>query len=142
MPKNKEFVKNGHFEENMTRCIESLKWIMKSSEYLGKKNNMKEIHHLDDKTDTIPRNSYRFCDYNYRCFIDKKKRCTGQHFVYNLIKADIDSILFYINHCINDKQPFNNDELIKSINTISFVINHMLEEMRKIDNEKKKKFYK
>jgi hypothetical protein len=135
---NKDYLKEGRIEMNLLKCMDNLRWIFNSSSYLGKKYNMKELHHLNSSLELIPRNSYRFCENNYKCFIDKKKKCLGQHFVYNLVKADIDSILYYMNNCISNKTRLNSDELGKSINTISFVINHMLDEKRKLESNRKK----
>lgn len=113
-----------------------LEWLMNGSKYLSDKLKLPFYKHKDNeiKKDMIPRSSYKFCNHNYECEYNynilKYNGCYAQHYVHNLVYADIKAIKEYI----NNKTENNNmiEEIKKSINTISFVINHMYEELKNV----------
>jgi len=107
---------------------EQLKWVYDSSKIIA--DYLKQdivIHKTDNKT--IPRSSYKFCNYNFECEFNYNKKkfdgCFAQHYVFGAVCADIDILC---KHLENDE--IINDEVQKSINTISFVINHMYDELK------------
>lgn len=76
---------------------------------------------------SIPRNSYKFCEYNFMCrfhYGSKKEGCYSQHFVYESVSQDIVNIL----NCLH-AEIYELTEIKTSINTITYVINHMFDEM-------------
>lgn len=120
------------YKSNM---LNELKWLSKSSNYLAKKYIQKELSHSRKHYSNIPRNSYKFCNFGYTCkYNSNKQKCYGQHFVFNLIKSDIDEVIYYLEN-ISD---INMKEICISLNTISFVFNHMYDEMNKIIIDKNK----
>jgi hypothetical protein len=121
--------------ESKSNMLNELKWLSKSSNYLAKKYNQKELSHSRKHYSNIPRNSYKFCNFGYTCkYNSNKQKCYGQHFVFNLIKSDIDEVIYYL-ESIGD---INMKEICISLNTISFVFNHMYDEMNKIIIDKNK----
>jgi hypothetical protein len=123
------------FNDTEFKMIKELNWLSETSNYLAKKYNQKILVHSRRRYENIPRNSYKFCNFGYTCkFSTNKQKCRGQHFVFNLVKADVDEVLCYI----NDNKDFNIKEISTSLNTISFVFNHMYDEMSKINIEKNK----
>jgi ferric iron reductase protein FhuF len=110
-------------------------WLSKTSQYFVKKYNQKELSHSRKHYDNIPRNSYKFCNFGYTCkYNSNKQKCYGQHFVFNLIKSDIDEVVYHLENAIE----INIKEICISLNTISFVFNHMYDEMDKIIIDKSK----
>lgn len=83
----------------------------------------------------IPRSSYKFCGYNYECGFNynlKKKGCFAQHYVHNMIYADVDATIKYLEKHKNSNNFVS--EVKKSLNTISYVINHMYEEFKNVSS--------
>lgn len=110
--------------------LNELKWLANACEILSKKHNLPNRSNIK-KGDSISRNSYRFCEYSYNCntFYKKHKKCTsGQHYVYNYVKADIDQVLDYLNI---DTKKININEVYVSISTIKYVMEHMYDELIK-----------
>ena len=149
---------NKHSSINSNDIIDKLQWLMDVSEYFTKKLKLAEYKHQGlsrqkskdfveySSTDSIreannmelnsiPRSSYKFCRYNYECefnYNSYNKGCYAQHFVHNMVYADLTVLLEYINNTINHSIS----EIKKSINTIYFVMNHMYDEL---NNSHKKK---
>lgn len=115
------------FDDNS--AIKKIDWLINSSKYLSNKINLPMIQHKDNMTN-ISRSSYKFCEMNHNCefnYNPKKNGCYSQHFVHNLIHADLHSLKNYIQNNKDNKQL---NEIQKSINTISYVINHMYDELQ------------
>jgi hypothetical protein len=72
----------------------------------------------------LTRSSYKFCDKSASC--KRYPDCKAHHYVFNLLHADVHSLLHYIRE--NPIESWNTPEAIKSMNTISFVISHMYRE--------------
>jgi len=131
LEKIEEFINNEQF-------FDIINWLLHSSEFMSKKIGLPLLSHnaLQMKNNSIPRSSYKFCNYNYECEFNynakKHKGCFAQHYVHNMVYADLESIIKYIKD--NKKKEINHnkflDEIRKSVNTVSFVINHMNEEMK------------
>jgi hypothetical protein len=111
-------------------------WIGEVSKYFSNKYNLKCTFHrvkmtVDSKS--IPRSSYKFCEYGSECTYNynsnTKEKCHSQHFVHNLIYADIISLYQYLLIGQTTNKKLDMIDVLKSMNTISFVINHMYEEM-------------
>jgi hypothetical protein len=102
---------------------------------LQNKLGLEQTSHIlpdGDELVLIPRSSYKFCDYNFRCEFNygtKSKGCRYQHFVYDLVNSDMDALKKHLLSCKKcDKSP-NITEIIKCINTIAYVLNHMKDEL-------------
>jgi len=111
-------------------------WIGEVSKYFSNKYNLKFSFHkvkmtIDSKS--IPRSSYKFCEYSNECTYnydpESKDKCHSQHFVHNILYADILSLYQYLLIGKTTNIMLDINEILKSINTISFVINHMYEEI-------------
>lgn len=90
--------------------------------------NMPDItYNKDFNKKLIPRNSYDFCDNTYECTRYNFKKCNRQHFPYNYILCDLNSVINYLTVTEADNLEFS--ELAKSIKTICFVISHMNTEL-------------
>jgi hypothetical protein len=116
--------------------ISKFEWLAKASKYLSDKLGLVIVNHKINATDVsngiIPRSSYKFCEYNYDCQFNYKEKyngCFAQHFVHNLVYADIIALIQYLTHIYNSENKVNYEELIKCITTISYVIKHMSEEL-------------
>ena len=103
--------------------------LYKISETLRKRIKQSEIIHKYKKDKPIMRCSYKFCNFKSDCkFYYNKKKCNSDHFVHNMISADLLNLLnFFVNK--KDKKYISNKEVIKSINTILYVISHMKSEL-------------
>jgi hypothetical protein len=122
-------IKNDKFKKK-------LEWLMDSTKWLSDKFNLPEYKHKETKH-AIPRSSYKFCNYNFECDFNyaTKKGCYAQHFVYNLVYADIKAILDYI----STNKVVQEQEIKKSLNTVSYVITHMHDELKNSTQRKTKK---
>ena len=117
------------------------------SENLRIRIGQKEIQH--DKTQgshimlesqvkqegTISRCSYKFCSYQDSCTYNynskTKSLCYQDHYVHNMVSADLKILLEYIKQKYEKtKLVTHNKEILKTINTLSFVIGHMETELR------------
>jgi hypothetical protein len=118
--------------------IPKLEWIEKGSKYLSAHNNLPncahEIH-FDIEQGSISRSSYKFCEFNYKCEFNYPKRpnknirsCFSQHYVHNILNADINSVISYLNYVKEHNLKINYNEVTICINTLNFIINHMQEE--------------
>ncbi len=118
-------------------CLDIL---LNLSETLRNRINQKEINH--DKQNElkqtikddliISRCSYKFCSYQDNCSYNynpkTKSLCYQDHYVHNMVSADLKILINYI----NSKNNFvlHNKEILKTINTLSFVIGHMELELK------------
>jgi hypothetical protein len=128
-------------EINYDSCLLKLKWLIDVSKYFSDKLGLQCNPHKNITTSdfhTINRSSYKFCEYGHNCQFNysnegNKRGCFSQHYVHNLIYADMLSLYQYIialQKC--DDGQTNFIEIIKCINTISYVINHMFEELNEL----------
>jgi hypothetical protein len=116
--------------------IPKFEWMAKASKSLSNKfglaNTSHKISNYDLQKGIIPRSSYKFCEYNYECQFNYKEKsggCYAQHFVHNLVYADISSVIHYLKFVHESNKHYNYNELTKCITTISYVIKHMYEEL-------------
>lgn len=121
---------------NIDDLLLKLDWLLNTSKYLSDKIGLQTFQHKNNGDNMVSRSSYKFCDYNFECQFNynlkKHCGCFAQHYVHNLVRADIEALKMYIS---NNKTNINEndykiDEIRKSINTISFVIGHMYEELK------------
>lgn len=116
----------------------SLILLKEISGYLRIKINQKKFTHDLKKikaTNSITRSSYKFCHFKDSCMYnyDKDKNgCYADHYVHNLVEADIESLLEYIKNNFKDNIINHNKEIIKCINTLCFVIKHMSSELNSL----------
>lgn len=120
--------------------VSCLNILLELSEILRLRIGQKEIKHetINQNTDpnkTIIRCSYKFCSYqdacNYNYNAKTKNLCYQDHYVHNMVSADLKILLNYIkNNYENSKIISHNKEILKTINTLSFVISHMETELR------------
>ncbi|CAH6421842.1 Hypothetical protein KVN_LOCUS530 [uncultured virus] len=136
---------NDYSSIDLTNFINNLDWLINTSKYLSNKIGLPNyIHKISEmKNNLIPRSSYKFCENNYGCEYNynfkKYKGCFAQHYVHNMVSADLEALKNFV--IINKNNICDNfiNELKKSINTISFVIAHMNDELNQIFNTKNKK---
>ncbi len=124
---------------NHSFFISTLKIIQSISSVLRKKINQKKFTHDLKKIkiiNSIPRSSYKFCHFKDSCvynYDSKKNGCYADHYVHNMVEADIESLIAYINTNYKDTNIINhNKEIIKCINTLCFVIKHMTSELNSL----------
>jgi hypothetical protein len=116
----------------------SLILLKELSGYLRIKINQKKFSHDLKKikiTNSIPRSSYKFCHFKDSCMYnyDKDKNgCYADHYVHNLVEADIEALIEYIKNNFKDNVINHNKEIIKCINTLCFVIKHMSSELNSL----------
>ena len=118
-------------------CLDIL---LNLSETLRIRVSQKEINH--DKQNElkqtikdeliISRCSYKFCSYQDNCSYNynpkTKSLCYQDHYVHNMVSADLKILINYINS--KNNFTLHNKEILKTINTLSFVIGHMELELR------------
>lgn len=128
---NKTVQNNFYNKDIFIKCILFLK---KLSEYLAHKVKQKVFVHNNNflNDNKIIRSSYKFCNYKHKCtynYNKHKKACYADHFPHNMIYADCDILLKFIEKYYEDEINIQNKEIIRCINTISYVIKHMVEEL-------------
>lgn len=107
-----------------------LKIIYQISNTLSLRLKQNKITHKPRPDKPILRCSYKFCVYKSNCdyHYKKKRKCNSDHFVHNMICADLQVLIDYFSKL--DKNDFkSNKEIIKSINTILYVVSHMESEL-------------
>lgn len=121
---------------NYTFFRNSLKLLYTLSEALRTRIGQKEIV-IDKKNyvdDNISRCSYKFCNFKDSCnynYNKTKNLCYQDHYVHNMVSADLKVLMDYIEQKYgNDQVVSHNKEILKTINTLSFVINHMESELK------------
>jgi hypothetical protein len=106
---------------------------------LGQKeiNHDKQNEQKDENKDEfiISRCSYKFCSYKDSCsynYTKAKNLCYQDHYVHNMVSADLNILINYINFkkIKTENLVLHNKEILKTINTLSFVIGHMELELR------------
>jgi hypothetical protein len=119
--------------------IKILNWLLDSVIFLSNKLGLQpQYHNITNLIglDNIPRCSYKFCSFKENCnynYDKTKNGCYSDHYVYNMLSADIKIIRDYIlaNNPVEENITYNK-ELLKCINTLNFVIKHMYEEYNSI----------
>ena len=121
---------------NYTFFMNALKLLYNLSECLRTRINQKEIL-IEKKNytdDNISRCSYKFCNFKDSCnynYNKTKNLCYQDHYVHNMVSADLKVLLDYIEQKYgNDQIVSHNKEILKTINTLSYVINHMESELK------------
>lgn len=115
--------------------IKSIKLIFKISELLRERINQENIIHKNKNFNSyIPRCSYKFCSFKDNCYynynLKNKNICYQDHYVHNMVSADLIILEEYIDFKFPDKSIIvPNKEILKTINTLSFVISHMQTEL-------------
>ncbi len=114
-----------------------LGWLIITSKELNSRIGLKLYLHSDSliKSDKVIRSSYKFCNFKHNCsynYDSKKKGCYADHYVHNMVYADVSALLKCIDLFHSDKDVIQNKEIVKCINTISFVIKHMYEELHNL----------
>ena len=119
---------------NYNFFIDCLNILMNLSETLRVRLGQKEIGNEkinSQEPNTITRCSYKFCSYQDGCAynynLKTKSLCYQDHYVHNMVSADLKILLNYIK---NNNNLLHNKEILKTINTLSFVIGHMELELR------------
>lgn len=104
------------------------------SNLLRDKLKQPKLKHQDYDIDNfIPRCSYKFCNFKDSCGYNYNKnlqKCYQDHYVHNMVSADLYVLIEYIQLFKNEDKLIHNKEILKSINTLSFVINHMEKELK------------
>lgn len=117
--------------KNVLDKLTYLEWIRDGAKKLSDKLKLKMYDH---KKEGLTRSSYKFCDYNYQCKFNynlkKHTGCLFQHFVHNMVCADINSLLKFLNiGKINDN---DRGDIVKTLKTLSFVLSHMHDELNNV----------
>jgi len=121
---------------NYTFFMNALKLLYNLSESLRNRIGQKEIL-IEKKNytdDNISRCSYKFCNFKDSCnynYNKTKNLCYQDHYVHNMVSADLKVLMDYIEQKYgNDQVVAHNKEILKTINTLAFVINHMESELK------------
>lgn len=122
---------------NYNFFVSCLNILLTLSEKLRIRLGQKEILHEKQSKyneNSINRCSYKFCSYKDTCKynydIKTKSLCYQDHYVHNMVSADLKILLDYIKNKIDDNMILHNKEILKTINTLSFVIGHMESELK------------
>jgi hypothetical protein len=115
----------------------SLNLLLELSEILRNRLNQEELIHKSHN-DILLRCSYKFCPYQSNCSynynFDSYKLnaiCYSDHYVHNMVSADIKILLDYISNKYSDNNIIiHNKDILKTIHTLSFVIGHMESELK------------
>lgn len=139
---------------NYVFFISCLEILYKLSDILRIRLKQNEIFHDKQVISTgtmenIIRCSYKFCSYKDNCNYNYNNKnnilCYQDHYVHNMVSADLSILINYIkkryDYINNDKNPtdvknnsetliIHNKEILKTINTLSYVIGHMESELK------------
>tara|TARA_B100000161_G_scaffold250849_1_gene209422 strand:+ start:540 stop:1232 length:693 start_codon:yes stop_codon:yes gene_type:complete len=115
------------------KCIKLL--INISSILMNRLNQTDVSHKTKNYSNYIPRCSYKFCNFKEECFYNynpkTKNICYQDHYVHNMVNADLVILRDYINVKFKDsKLVIPNKEILKTINTLCYVIEHMYNELK------------
>jgi len=116
--------------------LKSLDVILIQSNILSKRLKLQPIDHkVKNYNSYIPRCSYKFCNFKNECFYNYNRKtknvCYQDHYVHNMVSADLIILIDYIKSKFNEnKLIIPNKEILKSINTLSFVVDHMYSELK------------
>ena len=112
----------------------TIKLLINLSNLLRDKLKQPILKHTNyDINEFIPRCSYKFCNFKGSCGYNynvKSSICYQDHYVHNMVSADLNVLIEYIKLFKNENKLIHNKEILKSINTLSFVINHMEKELK------------
>ena len=117
----------------------SLQLFSKINNILKNRLNQPTINHENEDINLgIPRCSYKFCNFKASCSYNynnkyvkgNKNICYQDHYVHNMVSADINILIKYIELNNQDGKIKHNKEILKSINTLCYVINHMENELK------------
>lgn len=131
---SKYILQNNYIESTFfNKCIDIL--INTSQELMKRLGQLEIVHKNKNFNNYIPRCSYKFCSFKEECFynynIKTKNVCYQDHYVHNMVLADLIILKEYIEKFFsNNKILIPNKEILKSINTLSFVIDHMYLELK------------
>ena len=129
---NKYSLQNNYL--NYDFFFNCINFLYNLSEILRSRVNQDKINHNIKSNKNIPRCSYKFCNYKDSCSYHYKKKesfCYQDHYVHNMVSADLYILINYIKINFQKKKLIlHNKEILRSINTLSFVINHMYSELR------------
>jgi hypothetical protein len=124
---------NDPLNETFDNIKPKLDWLKTTSKYLSDKIGLKSYaHEINQNNKLFSDSSYKFCNYNFKCefnYSKKYKGCFAQHYVHNVVYADINALINYIDGITNTEIEMLN-EIKNSISTLHFVINHMLNELK------------
>ena len=115
------------------KCIEIL---IQISKLLMVRLELPCVNHKSKNYSTyIPRCSYKFCNFKEECFYNynskTKNVCYQDHYVHNMVNADLITLKDYIEIKFTDnKLVIPNKEILKTINTLCYVIEHMYSELK------------
>lgn len=125
--------------DKLQSIVEYLQWISKTCEILAKRIGQELLVHQANRTPSIVRSSYNFCNKNTQCknFYSKNvsPTCKEHHYVHSILKYDVDSVIQFLNFVIQNNITITDDELKNlylSIKTICFVTRHMAKEISHI----------
>ena len=122
-------------KKNKDNIISKLEWLSRSCEILSDKIGLSLQKHQNIKK-LIPRSSYKFCSHGSECEFNYNHKnhtgCLAQHFVYNLVYADIQALVGFVQNNDIDNIFINICEVNKCLSTISYVINHMNDELHSL----------
>jgi hypothetical protein len=111
--------------------------LLEFSNTLKNRLKQKDINHKNMQQNDlfIIRCSYKFCSYQDKCAYNynskSKNYCYHDHYVHNMVSADLNILLDYINeNKNNDNNIIHTKEILKTINTLSYVISHMETELK------------
>ncbi|ADO67387.1 hypothetical protein crov353 [Cafeteria roenbergensis virus] len=124
---SKYSLQQNNYEINF--LIKILNLLFNISEELKKRLNQPDIYHKTRRDKQIMRCSYKFCNFKSDCnYHYKHKKCNSDHFVHNMVSADLKNLIDFFNKKTG-KEFVSNKEVIKSINTLLYVISHMESEL-------------
>ena len=128
----KKDIKNIELNElNLDELLMKIDWILETSKKLSQKIGLPIFEHKTTNKNNIARSSYKFCNFNFECQynydVRKHSGCFAQHYVHNLVYADLFSLKKYILN--NMPNNVSIEEIRRTINTIAFVATHMYEEL-------------
>ena len=115
------------------KCLDIL--IITSSILMKRIDQTEVIHKSKNFSNYIPRCSYKFCNFKDECFYNysnkTKNVCYQDHYVHNMVNADLTTLKEYIQLKFSDNNlVIPNKEILKTINTLCFVIEHMYTELK------------
>jgi len=114
--------------------INSLDILFDISETLRNRIKQQQFEHVKQDKNLV-RSSYKFCNKKDNCeynYGEGKKTCGNDHYVHNMVSADIISLLDYIDNIKINDEITSNKEILKTINTLQFVISHMESELKTV----------
>ena len=121
---------------NYSFFLKSLDLLLELSSILSVRLKLQTIEHkMKNYNNYIPRCSYKFCNFKNDCFYNYNKKtkniCYQDHYVHNMVSADLIILIDYIKQKFNEsKLIIPNKEILKSINTLSYVVEHMHSELK------------